>query len=83
MSVWTLFGLWSNLGLTRGILVILAEKCTLGAPMPERVAPHRSGCSCRPMEGMIFLDFSGSVTQIEGGQNTISIAAPSLSDISM
>ena len=24
--VWTSFGLWSNLGLTRGILVILAEK---------------------------------------------------------
>ena len=50
MSVWTSFGLRSNLGLTKGILVILAEKCTSGAPIPEWVAPRRSGCSHRPME---------------------------------
>ena len=31
---------------------------------------------------MIFLDFLGSGTQIEGGKNTVSTAAPSLFDIS-
>ena len=31
---------------------------------------------------MIFLDFSRFGTQIEGGQNAVSIATPSLSDIS-
>ena len=30
---------------------------------------------------MIFLDFSGSNTQIEGGQNSVSTAAPSFFDI--
>ena len=40
-----MFDLWSNLGLTRGVLVILAEKGTLGAPVPERVAPCCSRCS--------------------------------------
>ena len=37
-----MFDLLSNLGLTRGILVILAKKGTSGAPMPERVAPRCS-----------------------------------------
>ena len=32
-------------------------------------------------EKIIFLEFSGSGTQIDGGQNTVSIATPSLSDI--
>ena len=34
----------------QGILVILAEKGTLGAPMPERVALHHFGCSHGPVE---------------------------------
>ena len=50
--VWILtsFDLRSNLGLTRGILVILAKKFTLGASMFERVAPRHSRCPCGPME---------------------------------
>ena len=50
VRVWTSFGPWSNLGLTRGILVISAEKCTSGASVPKRVAPHHFGYSCRPLE---------------------------------
>ena len=50
VKVWTLFDLRLNLGLTRGILVILAEKGTSGAPMPERVMPCCSRCSHGPME---------------------------------
>ena len=50
MRVLTSFDLWSILGLTRGIFVILVGKDTLGAPMSERVAPHHSGCSRNPME---------------------------------
>ena len=34
----------------RNILVILAEKGTLDAPMSERVEPHHFGCSRGPME---------------------------------
>jgi len=44
------FDLQSNLGLTRGILVILVEKGTSGALMCERVTPRHFGCSCSPME---------------------------------
>ena len=40
----------SNLGLTRGILVILVEKGTLSASVFEQVAPHHSRCSHSPME---------------------------------
>ena len=50
VRVLTLFDLRSNLGLTRGILVILAEKGTSGALVPERVVPRHSGCSRGPME---------------------------------
>ena len=39
-----------NPGLTTSILVILAEKGTLGAPMFEWVAPRHSGCPHGPME---------------------------------
>ena len=35
-----------------------------------------------PREKIIFLGFLGSGTQIVGGQNTISTATPSLSNIS-
>ena len=67
MRVLTSFYLRSNLGLTRGILVILAKKGTLGAPMFKRVAPRHSGCSHGPMEKkIIFSDFSGFGMQIEG-----------------
>ena len=50
MRVLTSFDLRSNLGLTRGILVILAEKGTLGAPVFEWAAPCHSGHSHSPME---------------------------------
>ena len=39
-----------NPGLTRGILVILAEKGTLSTPTFEQVAPCHYMCSCDPME---------------------------------
>ena len=39
------FGLRSNLGLTRGILVILDEKGTLSVLVFERVMPRFSRCS--------------------------------------
>ena len=39
-----------NSGLTKGILVILAKKCTLSAPMSEQVAPRHYICSHDPME---------------------------------
>ena len=77
MTVWTSFDLRSNLGLTRGILVILAKKCTLGAPVTEQAVQRHSGCSHGPKEKeIIFLDFSGSSTQIKGGQNTVSTHVP-------
>ena len=40
-----MFDLRLNLELTRGILVILLEKSTLGAPMPEQVVSRHSRCS--------------------------------------
>ena len=82
MRVLTSFDLRSKLGLTKGVLVILAKKSTSGVPVPEWVAPRCSRCSLVPMERMIFLNFLGSNMQIEGEQNTISIAALSLSNIS-
>ena len=45
-----MFDLRLNLGLTKGILVILAEKVTSGALVPERVAPRHSRCSHGPIE---------------------------------
>ena len=45
-----MFDLRSNLGLTRGILVILAKRGTSGAPVPEWIAPCHSRCSRGPME---------------------------------
>ena len=59
MRVLTSFDLQSNLGLTRGILVILVKKGTLGALVPKRVAPHRSGCSRDLMERWYFWVFQG------------------------
>ena len=50
MKVWTSFDLRSNLGLTRGILVILAEKGTSNVLMPKRVAPRHFGCTRGPRE---------------------------------
>ena len=67
-----LFWLPVNSRLTRGIFVILAEKGILGPPMSERVVPRHYGCSRGPMERIIFLDFSGSDTQIEVKQNMVS-----------
>ena len=61
-----------NPGLTKGILV---EKGTLSALVFEWVAHANRGG-----EKMIFLGFSGFGMQIEGGQNTVSTLAPSLSD---
>ena len=43
--VLTSFDLRLNLGLTRGILVILTEKGTSGAPVLEQVAPCHFGNS--------------------------------------
>ena len=46
-----MFELQLNLGLTKGILAILAKKKgTLVAPVPERVAPHCFRCSHGPVE---------------------------------
>ena len=50
VRILTSFDLWSNPRLTRGILVILFEKCTSSAPMSKWVAPRYSGCSLSPME---------------------------------
>ena len=62
-----------NLRLTRGILVILAEKCTLGTLVSEGVGPYNFGCSHSPhREKTIFLDFLESNMQIVDEQNTIS-----------
>ena len=36
--------------LTKGILVIFSKKCTLGAPVSERVTLSYSGCSRGPIE---------------------------------
>ena len=44
VRVWTTFDLQLNLRLTRGILVILAEKATSGAPMPKRIVPRCYRC---------------------------------------
>ena len=54
-------------------MVILAERGTLGAPVPGRVVPCHSECSCSHREKIIFLDSLGSDTQIGGRQNTVSI----------
>ena len=45
-----MFDLQLNLGLTRSVLVILAERGTLSALMFEWVAPYHSRCSWGPME---------------------------------
>ena len=50
VRILTSFDLWSNPRLTRGILVILARKCTLGALVSKQVMPHHSGFSRDPME---------------------------------
>ena len=54
VKVWTSFDLRSNLGLTRGILVILAKKGTLGASVLKRVAPRHSRCSHCPEERKLY-----------------------------
>ena len=77
-----MFDLQLNLGLTRGILVILAEKVTSSTPVPEQVASCCFRCSHDPVERIIFLDFRGSGMQNKGGQNAVSTVAPSLFDIS-
>ena len=48
MRVLTSFDLWSNLGLTKGFLVILAKRGTSGASMLERVAQRHFVCSRGP-----------------------------------
>ena len=70
-----MFDLLSNLGLTRGILVILAKKRHF------RCSNARTGCAALFLmllridgKKMIFLDFQGSGMQIEGEQNTVSTA---------
>ena len=82
MKVLTLFDLWSNLGLIKGILVFLAKKRHFGCSGARTgYAMSFWPFSQLHREKIIFLDFSGSGTQIEGKQNTISIATPFLSDI--
>ena len=51
--------LWSNLGSTRGILVILAERDTLGALLPKQVAPRHSGYSRGPIGKNDIFKFFG------------------------
>ena len=50
VRVLTLFVIWSNPGLTKGISVILDEKGTLGALVLEQVAPSCSGCFRGPVK---------------------------------
>ena len=50
MEVWTSFDLRLNLGLTKGVLVILAGKGTSGVPVLEWVASRRSRYSHGPVE---------------------------------
>ena len=50
VRILTSFGLWSNLGLTKGILVILAKKGTSRALVPEWITSHCFGFSSGPME---------------------------------
>ena len=45
-----MFDLQLNLGLTRGILVILAEKVTSSTPVPEQVASCCFRCFHDPVE---------------------------------
>ena len=45
-----MFDFWLNLGLTRGIFVILAKKVTLGNSLLKRVLPHHSRYSHDPVE---------------------------------
>ena len=75
VRVLTLFDLWSNLGLTRGILVILAKKGTQVHWCPNGLCHVILDVLTAPWrKKMIFLDFPWSGTQIEGGQNTVSTA---------
>ena len=55
-----------NLGLTKGILVILVEKGTLSAPMPERVRSVNLDVSMASWRENNILEISKVSTQIEG-----------------
>ena len=61
-----------NPGLTRGVLVILAERGTLSAPVSEWVVPRHFRYSYALWRENIIFRFFEFGTQIEGGQNTIS-----------
>ena len=61
-----------NLGLTGGVLVILAERGTLSAPVSEWVVPRHFRYSYALWRENIIFRFFEFGTQIEGGQNTIS-----------
>ena len=73
VKVWTSFDLRSNLGLTRGILVILAEKGTLSALVPKRVAPHCSRCSLGPIERKWYFWIFLGVQHINWGRTKYGI----------
>ena len=73
VKVWTSFDLRSNLGLTRGILVILAEKDTLSALVPKRVAPHCSRCSLGPIERKWYFWIFLGVQHINWGRTKYGI----------
>ena len=45
-----MFDLQLNLGLTKGIFVILVEKVTSSTLVPEQVMPRYSRCSHGPVE---------------------------------
>ena len=65
VRVLILFNLQSNLRLTRGILVILAETGTSGALMLEWVVPHHSVCSRSPMKTKNYFGiFRGSACKL-------------------
>ena len=70
-----------NPGLTRGILVILAEKGTLGALMSEQVVPCHFGCLCSPMERKWYFWIFGAWHANRGQTKyDINIMAPKRTD---
>ena len=82
MRVLTSFDLRSNLGLTKGILDILVEKALRVLWCSNGLRHIVLDVLAAPWRRNEIFEFFGVGTQIEGGQNTVSTAAPSLSNIS-
>ena len=84
MSVLTSFDLWSNIGLTKGILVILAEEALQVLRCPNGLRRVILDVLVALWKENNFLNFSGSNMQIEGGQNTVStlvMVEPRIGDV--